>query len=47
MGRAVARLAGATTDKEVDSACERVAEMISRDPEMDAETDWSEDDVAC
>ena len=47
MGRAVARLAGATTDKEVDSACERVAEMISRDPEMEAETDWSEDDAAC
>ena len=47
MGRAVARLAGAKTDKEVESACEKVAEMISADPEMESETEWSEDDAAC
>ena len=43
MTRAIGRLAGATTDKEIKMATDKLAEMISAETEDDSQTDWSSD----
>lgn len=47
MARALGRLAGAKSEVEIDFACEKLGEMISRDQDEDTETGWSDDDVEC